>query len=155
MSISIRQVSKDSLSEVLGLYAQPDFDKDVLSLEQAQQLFERMASYPDYKLYLARQAEQAVGTFALLIVDNLGHQGAKSAIIEDVVVADSHRGQGVGRVMMQYALELCREKGCYKAMLSSSLRREKAHEFYKNLGFVQHGYSFLIDLVSPPSLPSE
>ena len=87
-----------------------------------------------------------VGTFTLLIIDNLAHRGAKSAILEDVVVAGDLRGQGIGRRMLSDAAQLCREKGCYKIVLSSNRRRLGAHRFYRALGFSRHGSSFSLDL---------
>jgi len=47
---------------------------------------------------------------------------------------------------MQYAIERAYEYGCYKAVLSSNLKRKKAHAFYDSLGFERHGYSFRVDL---------
>jgi len=82
---------------------------------------------------------------------NLGHLGAPSAIVEDVAVAPALQGNGIGKAMMQFALELCRGKGCYKLMLSSNLKREQAHAFYDSLGFERHGFSFRVDVPrSPP-----
>ena len=143
--IFCREASKEDLEEVLGLYAQPDFDDGkILSLSEAEHLFERMAHYPDYKIYVALCEEQLVGTFALLVMDNLGHLGAPSAIIEDVAVDPRWQGHGIGKKMMEHALELCRAKGCYKAVLSSNLKRERAQAFYESLGFERHGYSYRV-----------
>jgi ribosomal protein S18 acetylase RimI-like enzyme len=72
--------------------------------------------------------------------------GAPSAIIEDVAVDPNCQGRGIGKTMMRYALKLAAEKGCYKAVLSSNLGRERAHAFYDALGFERHGYSFRLDL---------
>lgn len=99
-------------------------------------------------MYVAISDGRIVGGFALLIMDKLGHQGAPSGVIEDVVVDPQCQGQGTGRAMMRHALRLCGEKGCYKVALSSNLRRERAHAFYASLGFERHGYSFRI---MPPS----
>jgi hypothetical protein len=44
--------------------------------------------------------------------------------------------------MMKQAIALSAEAGCYKVMLSSNLKRDRAHEFYRSLGFEQHGWSF-------------
>ena len=46
--------------------------------------------------------------------------------------------------MMQYAVERCRDKDCYKLVLSSNSKRERAHAFYSSLGFERHGFSFRI-----------
>ncbi|MDY0039560.1 MAG: GNAT family N-acetyltransferase [Desulforhabdus sp.] len=146
-SIFCREASKGDLPEVLRLYAQPGFDDGkVLSLSAAESLFERIAHYPDYKIYVALSGVQIVGTFALLIMDNLGHLGAPSAIIEDVAVDPQWQGRGLGKTMMRHALRVCSEKGCYKAVVSSNLRREQAHAFYESLNFERHGYSFRVNL---------
>lgn len=144
-SVFCREALEQDLPEVLRLYAQPDLDNgQVLDLSAAESLFQRLARYPDYKIYVACREERIVGTFALLIMDNLAHMGAPSAVIEDVAVDPEWQGRGVGRQMMWFVLDLCREKGCYKAMLSSNLKRERAHAFYESLGFKRHGYSYRI-----------
>lgn len=75
-----RPALEADLPEVLRLYAQPEIDDgDVLALPGATRIWARMASYPNYKLYAAVQGAvqgaQVVGTFALLIMDNLGPPG--------------------------------------------------------------------------------
>ena len=148
----IRPAAAVDLEKVLALYAQPEFDaEDVLPLETAKRLWQRFADYPDYTLYVAEWAANVVGSFALLVMHNLGHLGAPSAIVEDVVVASAFQRHGIGKAMMQFALDRCREKGCYKLMLSSNANREDAHAFYESLGFVRHGFSFRIDLAEPGS----
>ena len=140
--VSCRVATQADLADILRLYAQPDLDGKALSLAEAERLFERMSQYPDYKLYVAERDGRIVGTFALLIMPNLGHWGTPSAVIEDVAVDPDCQGQGIGKLMMRHALHICGEKGCYKAALSSNLRRERAHAFYESLGFERHGYSY-------------
>ncbi len=149
--LSCREAVKADLPTVLRLYSQPDFDEDkVLSTAEAERIFDRISCYPDYKLYVAVSGKQIVGTFALLIMDNLGHMGAPSAVIEAVAVDPKWQRQGIGRAMMRYALEIAGKKGCYKTALSSNLKREKAHAFYRSLGFQQHGYSFCTNCQKEP-----
>ena len=146
-SLSIREASASDLPDLLRLYAQPDLDGGkTLAVSDAQRIFERIALYPNYKIYVAVSEAHVAGTFALLIMDNLGHQGTPSAIIEDVAVDPALQGRGIGKAMIQYAIRLASEHGCYKAVLSSNLKREKAHAFYDSLDFERHGYSFRIDI---------
>jgi ribosomal protein S18 acetylase RimI-like enzyme len=77
-------------------------------------------------------------------MDNIGHLGTPSAVVEDVAVAPACQGRGIGRRMMAHALDLARAKGCYKLALSSNLKREAAHGFYESLGFEKHGFSFRV-----------
>jgi GNAT superfamily N-acetyltransferase len=145
--LTFRPAAKADLPDVLRLYAQPDLDNGrILSLAAATRLWERMAKYPDYQLHLAVERGQVVGTFALLIMDNLGHLGTPSAVVEDVAVDPAWHGRGIGTAMMRHAIEMAEARGCYKLALSSNLKRDKAHLFYESLGFERHGYSFRIAL---------
>jgi GNAT superfamily N-acetyltransferase len=149
--VLVRKASAADIPAVLRLYAQPDLDDgNVLTVEQGVALFERFARYPDYTLYVAEQDDEIVGSFALLVMDNLGHLGSPSGIVEDVVVAPARQSNGIGAAMMRFALECCREKRCYKLMLSSNAKRVRAHAFYESLGYDRHGYSFRVDLEKVP-----
>ncbi|RPH50464.1 MAG: GNAT family N-acetyltransferase [Desulfobacteraceae bacterium] len=146
MDMIIREAAEIDLPAVLVLYAQlGQDDGSVLSLEEAGRILDRMNNYPDYRLYVAVIKRRVVGTFAMLIMDNMAHKGARSAIIEDVVVDERLRGQGLGKKMILFAYGLCHEKGCYKMALTSNKNRKEAHRFYESLGFEQHGYSFSIN----------
>lgn len=152
-ALNIREAAIADLPTMLELYGQLGMDDgQVLPLADAEKLFLRIGNYPDYKLYLAELDGRPVGTFALLVMDNLGHMGTPSAILEDVVVAESCRGTGIGQQMMAFATDLCRQKGCYKFFFSSNINRTDAHRFYENLGFEKHGYSFYIDLQQEESI---
>ncbi|HEX4453561.1 MAG TPA: GNAT family N-acetyltransferase [Kofleriaceae bacterium] len=145
----VREASEADLPAVLAIYAQPELDAgDVLPLDEARERLARFRRYPDYKLYVALDdvAGAIVGTFALLVMDNLLHRGAPSGIVEDVGVAPELHGRGIGKAMMQHAMQLCRERGCYKLVLSSNAKRTSAHAFYESLGFEQHGVSFHVTL---------
>lgn len=147
--LAIRPASEADLPAVLALYAQPGMDDGkALPLDEAQALFRRFSAYPDYVLHVAEQDGAVVGTFALLVMVNLGHLGAPSAIVEDVVVSPDHQGAGIGRAMMGHAMRLASEKGCYKLVLSSNAKRTRAHAFYEQLGFRRHGVSFHVDLTT-------
>lgn len=143
--ISVRPAGRADLPAVLALYGQPELDDGrVLSPEDADTVFARFAAYPDYTLHVAEENGEIVGTFALLVMDNIGHLGTPSAVVEDVAVAPACQGRGIGRHMMLHALDLARAKGCYKLALSSNLKREAAHGFYESLGFEKHGFSFRV-----------
>jgi ribosomal protein S18 acetylase RimI-like enzyme len=166
MSLLIREATEDDLPAVLALYAQPAMDNGkVLTLDEAKNLLAQFRQYPSYRLWVACEAApdvsqdassdaspdadnggQVVGTYALLVMHNLAHQGTPSAIVEDVVVSAERQSQGIGQHMMQHAQQQARLAGCYKLVLSSNQKRERAHAFYESLGFQRHGFSFVIGI---------
>ena len=85
----IRIATEEDLPGILQLYLQPDMDVQVLEIEEAKAIFEKMRLYPDYHIYVAEMNGMIVGTFALAIMDNLAHMGSKSGLIEDVNVSQS------------------------------------------------------------------
>ncbi len=147
ISLRIRTAEQKDLETILELYHDLTEDPDdKISLPEAVERFEKIKTYPDYKLYIAEYNDEIAGTFAVLIMDNLAHRGEPSSIVEDVVIRNDLQGKGIGGEMMKYAMEISKQRGCYKMVLSSHLRRENAHRFYESLGFIKHGYSFVVDL---------
>ncbi|GAN51538.1 N-acetyltransferase family protein [Methylobacterium radiotolerans] len=147
---TVRRAGKPDLPAILDLYAELNGGR-VTTLERAGALLDRLTTaYPDYGLYVAERDGAVVGTFCLVILDNIAHWGTPSALVESVVVASRHRGGGLGRAMMRAAARLAEARGCYKLALSSNVDAKPAHAFYESLGFERYGYSFRLD---PPFLP--
>ncbi len=145
MEINIREAHIEDLYNVLKLYGSVLDKGEILSLDQAEILFRKMQTYPNYKVYIAENESEVIGTFALLIMDNLAHQGTPSSVVEDVAVQTDLQGKGIGKMMMEFAMQKCQEAGCYKLVLSSNLRRKEAHTFYESLDFEKHGFSFRVE----------
>jgi ribosomal protein S18 acetylase RimI-like enzyme len=145
MELNIREALIFDLPNILNLYAIVLDKGEVLRLEDAEMLFKKMQTYPNYKVYIAENEGIIIGTFALLIMDNLAHQGTPSGVVEDVAVLTELQGKGIGKMMMEFAMELCKEAGCYKLVLSSNVKRNEAHAFYESLDFEKHGFSFRIE----------
>ncbi len=145
--LHLRKAHKNDIPGILHLYSQLEIDDgQILDLKDAEKIFTKFSHYPNYHLYVAELDKAIIGSFALLIMDNIGHMGAPSAVVEDVVVEPTMQRKGVGRKMMEHAIMLAREAQCYKLTLSANIKRERAHAFYQSLGFIKHGYSFKIEL---------
>lgn len=156
LDLHVRAAHVTDLPAILQLYQQPDLDNgQTLSLPQAIQWLEKVQQYPSYRLLVAEVGDRIVGTFTLLIMENLLHQGASSAIVEAVAVDPQLQGQGIGRQMMHWAMAEAQRANCYKLALSSNLKRDRAHAFYDSLGFTRHGYSFRVELADLPTADGE
>jgi len=57
------------------------------------------------------------------------------SVIEDVIVDNSARGQGIGEALMKSAIDLAREKGAGNISLTSNVKREAANRLYLRMGF--------------------
>lgn len=148
--VTIRQAREADLPVLVGLFGQLSVDEPGdIPLELAERIWRRIGQYPNYRVYVAQSEGKIIGSFSLLILDQLGHNGQPSGIVESVVVESACRGQGVGKRMMHFAMDRCRKEGCYKLALSSNVKRTAAHAFYESLGFTRQGYSFEIEIERP------
>lgn len=57
------------------------------------------------------------------------------ATVEDLLVDESYRRQGVGRLLMEYAISLAEKKSARHISLRTSPQRIAANKFYERMGF--------------------
>jgi GNAT superfamily N-acetyltransferase len=62
-------------------------------------------------------------------------EGAPSAWVEDMVVSDSWRGQGIGRKLLDSLLEWAKANGATRAQLLVDMDNEPALGYYQHLGW--------------------
>ena len=65
-----------------------------------------------------------------------------AAKIGALVVDESHRGEGVGRRLVDALEAEARARGCCLLFLTTSVRRADAHEFYRRVGLEETGKRF-------------
>lgn len=146
--LEVREATRDDIPTLIGLYTAAGLDTRGPHDEAlARAAWDRMrAAVPGVRVFLFSLHGLPVGTYTHFVLPLLAHGGAPEAIVEDVAVHPRAQGQGIGRSMMEHAMGLAREAGCYKLALSSNQRRTHAHAFYERLGFQRHGFSFLVEL---------
>lgn len=100
--------------------------------------FEQIAANPRTLLAVAEDATGVVvGTLELTFIPGLSNQGAEQALVSAVRIDASLRGRGFGAIMMQWAMEAARARGCRQIELLSHASRTDAHRFYERLGFAK------------------
>jgi len=97
--------------------------------------FAAIARDPNQRLLVAEREGVIVGTFQLSFLPGLSFKGAWRGQIEAVRIASHLRGQGLGRLMIDWAIDRCREHGCRMVQLTTHKTRGRAHAFYERLGF--------------------
>lgn len=97
--------------------------------------FEAITADGNHELIVAELDGQVVGTLQLTFLPSLSYQGRTRAQVESVRVQQRFRSQGIGAVMMEWAIERARQRGCHLMQLTSHDSRKDAHRFYERLGF--------------------
>ncbi|WP_319421210.1 GNAT family N-acetyltransferase [Pleurocapsa sp. FMAR1] len=140
--INIRLATKQDLPILNHFYADMD-EKPLMSEAEITAIWNQIEQVPNHYIYLACLEDKEIGTFSLLFMPTMMHRGFhRSAILDSVTISTAYWQKGFGKQMMQKALKISFDAGCYKVTLSSNLKRERAHKFYESLGFKQHGWSF-------------
>lgn len=67
-------------------------------------------------------------------------------LLEDVFVAETERGSGLGTALVNEVIGAARAAGCYKLIATSRTARVKVHELYERLGFRNYGVEFRMNL---------
>ncbi|WP_394826095.1 GNAT family N-acetyltransferase [Pendulispora albinea] len=97
--------------------------------------FEAIDLDPRNFLLVAEQHGTIVGTLQLTYIPSLSRRGSERAQVEAVRVHRDLRGRGLGKRMMEWAIDRARERGCRLVQLTTDKRRTDAHRFYAGLGF--------------------
>ncbi len=100
----------------------------------------------DYcSVIVARENNQVIGSAFLFYLPLPAH-GKNFGFLEAVVVDEKSRGKGIGTALSKKAIELSKEKNCYKLIFTSGFDRKKIHKLYEDLGFEKWGYEFRMNL---------
>lgn len=78
---------------------------------------------------------RVVGACQLIMFRHLQHHGGRCAEIESMHVDADRRSAGIGGALLEEAVRLAAEAGCYRVQLTSHLDRADAHRFYERHGF--------------------
>jgi ribosomal protein S18 acetylase RimI-like enzyme len=93
---------------------------------------EAIVGNPNCALFVARVDGEIVGSLTLAMYPL---PTRLKAWIDDVVVDESARGQGVGEALSMAAVEEARRRGAKDVSLTSRPFRESANRLYQRLGF--------------------
>lgn len=128
ISSIVRLLADDDLGTIREKYTQP------LPTQYFAAFDEINADKNNY-LMVAVLNNQIVGTLQLTLITYLTYQGGKRALIEGVRTDKSMRGQGIGKAMLEWAINKAKDEGCHVVQLTTDKKRPDALEFYKKLGF--------------------
>jgi|TARA_B100001250_G_C19140149_1_gene503450 glucosamine-phosphate N-acetyltransferase len=89
-----------------------------------------------HNIYFYMIDDKIVGAITLIIEQKIIHNGRCSGHIEDFVVLEEYRSQGIGGLLVNYAINISKENNCYKCILDC---HESLENYYMKKGFVKKG----------------
>ena len=102
----------------------------VVTEEMVRQTIEAQDSH----LYVMRDGARAIGCATLGVFNS---PTGRKASIEDVVVLDEYRGQGLGKELLLHLIEEAGKLAPIKVQLTSRPERIAANKLYASIGFTK------------------
>ena len=104
-------------------------------LQAYEDAFRDIQGDPRNTLIVADRDGEVVGCLQLTFIPGLSHQGAARAQIESVRVDKAVRGEGLGKRLIEDAVQRARDHDCTMVQLTTDATRSDAQKFYEGLGF--------------------
>ncbi|MCP2337725.1 GNAT family N-acetyltransferase [Actinomadura rupiterrae] len=139
--VTFREATRDDLAFVVRLLAS---DPIAASRERLADgavpdayfaAFAAIEKDPNNSLIVAELGGEIAGCLQLTYIPGLTYTGGERAQIEGVRVAAEQRGRGIGQLMVGWAIEQARLRGCRLVQLTTDRQRPESIRFYQKIGF--------------------
>lgn len=111
------------------------FDKDVVvskdSMANLEKLTEKEFEDPRIMYLLASDGDRMIGIAILSLPVGID----KSAFLGELFIEEEYRRCGVGRLLLDRAMDIAKKKGFENFELTVARSNKQAQKFYRNLGF--------------------
>lgn len=119
-----------ALSDINELLTQLHRDRKDPPATQAD--LDAISSGPKTIFVVAKDGEKTLGMATAYLV---GKFGKTIGYVEDVIVNETHRGQGLGRKLLEKIIDEAKRSGVRQLYLTSRDGRTAANALYQKLGF--------------------
>ena len=139
-------ICKAEKEDVKGVYELIcDMEQSELPFEDFERIFLAQLEDGNYCCLVCRREGEPVAVLNLRFEEQLHHAG-KIAEIMELAVDRRYRNRGLGREMLERAIELAKELGCMQIELACNQLRRDAHRFYLRAGMQRYHYKFSLPL---------
>jgi len=98
--------------------------------------FERIDSDSNQFLLVAESnIGEVIGTLQLTFIQYLTYKGGIRAQIEGVRIRKDCRGMGIGKALIEWAIDKAKQNKAHVVQLTTDKKRPNAIKFYEELGF--------------------
>ena len=102
--------------------------------ERQRRGIEMLLQAPDAYVAVAEHEGAVIGMATLQVVISTA-EGGSSGLIEDVVVRESHRGRGIGQMLMNHLVAWAENRGLSRLQLLADQDNRPALDFYRKQGW--------------------
>ncbi|KUP98298.1 GNAT family N-acetyltransferase [Thermobifida cellulosilytica] len=95
----------------------------------------RIENDPERTVLVAERRGQIIGTLDLIVIANLTHDAQPWAVVDNMVVDAAYRRTGIGRALLEEAVNRAVQAGCYKIEMLAHESQSIAREFCLAMGF--------------------
>ncbi len=88
------------------------------------------------RIFCAAEGETLIGMVSLLFTISTA-EGGRAAWLEDMILRPGWRGRGLGRRLLDEAIQQARAAGCSRITLLTDATNAAAMKFYGQAGFVR------------------
>jgi len=136
MSNQARLIQYHELKQLLDLYKYLNEDDPELELnDELLELWSKILQDSNLYYVVISIDGKIVSSCTLAVIKNLTRNARPYGLIENVVSHPDYRKRGLGTKVLHKAIEICREKNCYKVMLLTASKEETTLRFYEKAGF--------------------
>jgi len=139
-AIAIRKATSADVAAIVAMLADDGLgakreDASLPLRDEYLNAFAAIDADPNQFLAVVEHDGRIIGCMQLSFIPGLSRLGQWRGQIESVRIASDIRGGGIGRQMIEWAIEKCRERGCGLVQLTTDKSRSDALRFYQSLGF--------------------
>ena len=136
----IERIRQKDLNSLMKLYKQlVDLGSDAKAEEKT---LEKVLSDDRYLILAVKDGDNIIGSAMGIICESIAICGRPFLVIEDVIVDENYRRQGIAKAIFEKLDEFARERNCAYSILVSSASRTAAHSFYAKMGFADEVRGF-------------
>jgi len=142
--IQTRECTKNDFHHIKRLLFQlwPDLYDDENYLKN---IFEKRIDKKSHFLICAEEDDSIIG-FCSLVVKNTFLVNGLYGQIDEVVVDDTLRNKGIGKILLDEVIKIAMKAGCRMIELNTAFHRVNAHKFYEKYGFKKVAFVFSMDI---------
>ena len=138
--MKIRYCQKEDLEAIYKLIC--ELEECNLNHEQFALVYENKLN-DEKSHYLVAVSDDMIVGFVSVNIDYQLHHENKVATIEELVIDNSYRGNGIGRLLVDFSTKLALEHQCKVIELTSNFKRIEAHQFYQKNDFIKSSYKLI------------